>query len=162
MGQKSDSIGYFLILCLKIYGMSRNFRNKSPSQNFLILCKEPPFAGVLLEQPKRLCVSNISLQFYASMDTFDLALPWYVVGKNAIHENGASNFGRLIVKQGRRRERPDDGVSSAGSRCIVPKICPLRADRAELASSQWLREDAVVDQGEGIPFTGARVLGLEL
>ena len=76
--------------------------------------------------------------------------------------NGASNFGRLIVKQGLRRERLRDDVSSAGSRSIVPTIFPLRADRAELASSQRLREDAVVNQGESIPFTGARVLGLEL
>jgi hypothetical protein len=77
-------------------------------------------------------------------------------------ENGASNFGRLIVKQGPRRERPGIGVKSAASRCVVPKLCSLRADRAELARSQWLRENAVVDQGESIPFTGAGVLGLKL
>jgi len=96
------------------------------------------------------------------METVDLALPWYMVGKNAIHESGASNLGRLIVKQGPRQEHPEDGVSSAGNCCVAPKSSSLRADRAELASSQRLREDAVVNQGESIPFTGARVLGLEV
>lgn len=34
------------------------------------------------------------------------------------------------------------------------------ADLAELAISQWLREDAVVDEAEGVPLGGS--LGLEV